>query len=141
ATANAEFDVPSSVNLSLHSLSLQAAASSHAGGRAIAFAGADIVQPEISITGDITLGANAFNGSAGEGAEAVANLALTASSGAVSVGGHIDVGAVAQDTGPGLAIAAALVGIQASAGEGAANVTLGSLSVHANALNSGSGNA
>ena len=42
----------------------------------------------------------------------------------------------------GRAIASALAGIQASAGEGRpANVTLGSLAVHANALNSGSGDA
>ena len=58
----------------------------------------------------------------------------------MTVAGHIDVGAVAQDAGPGVAIAGALTGIQASAGEGShANVTLGSLALHANALNSGSG--
>ena len=140
AEAITSFNVGSSIDLSLHSLNLQAAASSHVGGHAVAVATADIIQPRLSITGDITLGANAFDGSAGEGI-AVASLGLTAFSGSVTVGGRIDVGAVAQDAGNRRAIATALVGIQASAGEGAANVTLGALAVHANALNSGSGNA
>ena len=89
------------------------------------------------------LGANAVtgsNGSPGEGL-AGATLNLIAFSGSVTVAGHIDVGAEAHHgNGTGNAIAGALVGIQASAGEGnQANVTLGSLAIHANALNSGSG--
>ena len=143
ATADAEFVVGSSIDLSLHSLNLQAAASSHGTGRGVAIADASITQPEISITGDITLGANAVtgsNGSPGEGL-AGATLNLIAFSGSVTVAGHIDVGAEAHHgNGTGNAIAGALVGIQASAGEGnQANVTLGSLAIHANALNSGSG--
>ena len=143
AGASAVFLVDSSIDLSLHSLNLQAAASSHGTGGAGAIANASITQPEISITGDITLGANAVtgsNGSPGEGL-AGATLNLIAFSGSVTVAGHIDVGAEAHHgNGTGNAIAAALVGIQASAGEGnQANVTLGSLAIHANALNSGSG--
>jgi hypothetical protein len=111
------------------------------GGGALAIATADIIQPRLDYRRHYA-GANAFNGAAaGEAAHRPSRL--TASSGSVTVGGHIDVGAVAHDAGNGRAIASALAGIQASAGEGGhpANVTLGSLAVHANALNSGPGSA
>ena len=60
----------------------------------------------------------------------------------MAVGGHIGVFAEASDKGEGGAIATALTGISASAGEGAAGVVaIGSLTDRADALNGGGGAA
>jgi len=140
ATANASFIASHGQHLAINGLNLQAIASSHGGQGATANANAQITQIAISIAGDITLNAAAFNGSGGEGdAKAHANLGLLASLGAVSVGG-IDVEARASGGGSLGAQASAVVGITASAGEGA-GVTLGGLFDGAAARSFGSGPA
>src|SRR5262249_55952666 len=73
-------------------------------------------------------------------AHAVANLLLHAASGTVTVGGQIDVRAVADDLGGGEAIASALTGISAHGSGGAGGgVELGGLLDSAKAGDGGSG--
>src|SRR5262249_607852 len=85
----------------------------------------------------------AINGSGGEGggATAVANLGLHASSGSVTVGGIVDLEAVAQDRGAGQAVSSALTNISAIAGATGRRVSLGGLVAAASASNAGGGGA
>ena len=117
------------------------------GGGAVANALVEIVQENLVIGGDVTVTAVALSGSAGEGAghdgQATANLSLIASSGNVTVLGQTLVKAVVHDTGAGNAIATALVGIVASAGEGetGGHIALDSLFATASADDQGAGSA
>ena len=132
------------LTIGAHGLDVEAVAGSLGGSGASANALVDIVQNNLVVLGDITVGARAQNGSGSGGdgdAKAVANLQLIGNHGGVAVGGHIDVVASANDKGAGDAVALALTGISASAGEGPGTVAIGSLTDRANALNSGGGAA
>ena len=128
------------LNIGAGGLDVEALASSLGGGGASANALVDIVQNNLVVLGDITVAATASNGPGGLGdAKAVANLQLSGIAGALAVAGNIDVFAFASDRGAGDALATALTGISASAGEGPGHVALGSLTDHADALNGGGG--
>jgi hypothetical protein len=105
-----------------HGVDVAAAAVTNDGGVAVANALVDIVQENLLILGDVIVTAVVLNGSAGEGigndAQATATLRLAATSGDASVLGQTLVEAVAHDVTAGNAIATALEGIVASAGEG-----------------------
>ena len=126
ARANASFVMDNTaVNLAIgtHGIDVTAVAVANGGGGdAVANALVQILQQNLVIGGDITVTAVALSGPAGEGAgrdgQATANLSLIATSGNVTVLGQTLVQAVAHDRGAGNAIATALVGIVASAGEG-----------------------
>src|SRR5437773_1853287 len=119
----------------------RATASSHGGGNAIATASADITQASVSISGDVTVNAVAISQGEAGNAQARANLFLLATSGSITVGGHVDVNASAEDLhpGPGNAQANAIASLDASSSE--AGIQIGSAHVTANALSEGPGAA
>jgi hypothetical protein len=71
ASASAHFSASPALHLTMHGLSLHATASSHGGGGALASAGANIMQPTISIAGSIDITAFAHNGPGGAGGNQV----------------------------------------------------------------------
>ncbi len=107
AKASANFiETNSSVSLTLDSLNLQAQASSHGGGNAIANAIARITQSSLSIAGDVTINALAFRSDPpvpSGSANALASLDLRASTNDLFIGGNVRVTANAVDQGNGLA--------------------------------------
>src|SRR6185369_4244497 len=125
ARATASFEVTSpAVNLVIGAdgIHVGALAAANDGGGAVANAVVDILQQNLLIGGDVIVTAVALNGSAGEGVgrdgQATATLTLTASSGNATILGQTVVTALADDRAGGNAIATALAGITASAGEG-----------------------
>ncbi len=132
------------LNIGTGCLDVEALASSRGGGGAFANALSDIVQDTVSIAGDVTVKATAFNaGSAGEGsgAQAISNLVLHADSGNITVGGRVDVTAFASDNGRGSASATALTNLFAGTGAGKGDVSVGALIDQASAIDHGSGAA
>jgi hypothetical protein len=98
----------------------------------------NITQDNLSIGGPVTVGARASNGAGGNGnARAIANLALHATTGDITVGA-VGVRAVASDRGAGNAIASGLTNVFAS-GDG--KVTTGPMFDLARAVNKGGGYA
>ena len=144
ANATALFnEANAAVNLSIGSggINVQALASSHRGGGAVAGAIAVIIQDDVAVHGGITVKANAFNGSGGEGnAAGLALLGLQANSGNLTVDGAVDVEALASDHGAGNAFAVAQTAILGIAGA-TGGITLGSLTDKARAVDSGAGTA
>jgi hypothetical protein len=144
ANATALFnEANAAVNLSIGSggINVQALASSHRGGGAVAGAIAVIIQDDVAVHGGITVKANAFNGSGGVGnAAGLALLGLQANSGNLTVDGAVDVEALASDHGAGNAFAVAQTAILGIAGA-TGGITLGSLTDKARAVDSGAGTA
>src|SRR6266404_4775258 len=143
AKANAFFVATSNLTFHLDSLNLQAQASSHGGANATAHASGNIRQGNISIIGDVTVNAVAISQGEAGNALAQANLFLHASSGSITVGGHVDVNASAEDLhpGPGNAQANAIASLDASSSGIPTDIRIGSGHVTANALSNGPGAA
>jgi filamentous hemagglutinin family protein len=127
----------------LLSLDVTAHADSQGSGGAVAHAIGRMREGSLSIPGGITIDAVTMTGRHGLGnASALASLGLDASSGRVTVGGPIEVAALAIDQGAGGAVASALQDITARSGTLLAHsIRLGPLSDKASAVNEGAGSA
>ena len=127
----------------LLSLDVTAHADSQGSGGAVAHAIGRMREGSLSIPGGIAIDAVTMTGRHGLGnASALASLGLDASSGRVTVGGPIEVAALAIDQGAGAAVASALQDITARSGTLLAHsIRLGPLSDNASAVNEGAGSA
>ncbi len=127
----------------LLSLDVTAHADSEGSGGAVAHAIGRMREGSLSIPGGIAIDAVTMTGRHGLGnASALASLGLDASSGRVTVGGPIEVAALAIDQGAGAAVASALQDITARSGTLLAHsIRLGPLSDNASAVNEGAGSA
>jgi len=95
AKASAVFSQGTIPHLSVTGLDIEAEAASHGGHGALANAVANMADSNISILHDVTVRANAFNGDGANDAIALADLDLTVTAGALTLGSGVHVAGAA----------------------------------------------